>query len=517
MSEQSSEQSTEKSRSGLLDVHEAVVSYWRSDTGPVRAVAGVDLTVQPGEILGLVGETGCGKSSLARAIVGLVPLESGSIVFDGLPVGSLRRSSRPAGLRPLQMIFQDPSSSLNPRIRVGKQIENAVTLSTGSRKGRERARELLDQVGLPPTAAERFPHEFSGGQRQRISIARALAAEPRMIVADEPIAALDASAQAQIANLLVDLCRQLGLSLLFISHDLSIVRKIADNTAVMYLGRIVEKAPTAGPVGPPGSPLHQGADRSRAQGQCDRRTPRGATRRCAGSGLPASRVPVPPEMSDGDRQVPHRGPGGRHGASARRLLLAGRPPCCRPPGGGRTWHRNGEEHRMTTAWDYPGRRAALERRMHEQAVDLMFLPVSADLEYLTGLQRRVPAFGTVGYAHHWVAGALLAPGREPVFVLPRMITEFDLPEGVVGEVVTVNETDDGRAIMASVVGRFGEIGTLALGNRAWAESVIELTALCRPDRTVSAETLVNPLRRIKSSRRVGGDETGLRRRRLGHG
>jgi Xaa-Pro aminopeptidase len=154
---------------------------------------------------------------------------------------------------------------------------------------------------------------------------------------------------------------------------------------------------------------------------------------------------------------------------------------------------------MTTAWDYPGRRAALERRMQEQAVDLMFLPVSADLEYLTGLQRRVPAFGTVGYAHHWVAGALLAPGREPVFVLPRMITEFDLPEGVVGEVVTVNETDDGRAIMASVVGRFGEIGTLALGNRAWAESVIELTALCRPDRTVSAETLVNPLRRIKKA------------------
>lgn len=254
MSEQSSEQSTEKSRSGLLDVHEAVVSYWRSDTGPVRAVAGVDLTVQPGEILGLVGETGCGKSSLARAIVGLVPLESGSIVFDGLPVGSLRRSSRPAGLRPLQMIFQDPSSSLNPRIRVGQQIENAVTLSTGSRKGRERARELLDQVGLPPTAAERFPHEFSGGQRQRISIARALAAEPRMIVADEPIAALDASAQAQIANLLVDLCRQLGLSLLFISHDLSIVRKIADNTAVMYLGRIVEKAPTAALWDHPGHP-----------------------------------------------------------------------------------------------------------------------------------------------------------------------------------------------------------------------------------------------------------------------
>jgi Xaa-Pro aminopeptidase len=137
--------------------------------------------------------------------------------------------------------------------------------------------------------------------------------------------------------------------------------------------------------------------------------------------------------------------------------------------------------------------------MAELGVDLMFLPVSADLEYLTGLQRRVPAFGSVGYAHHWVAGALLAPGREPVFVLPRMITEFDLPEGVAGEVVTVNETDDGRAVMASVLGRFGPVGTLALGNRAWAESVVELTSLCRPERSISAESLVNPLRRIKSA------------------
>ena len=153
---------------------------------------------------------------------------------------------------------------------------------------------------------------------------------------------------------------------------------------------------------------------------------------------------------------------------------------------------------MSTAWDYAGRREALWTAMEADGVDLMFLPPSADLEYLTGLQRRVPAFGTVGYAHHWVAGALLAPGRDPVFVLPRMITEFDLPEGVVGEVVTVNETDDGRAIMAAVLGRFGEVGTLALGNRAWAQSVIELTALCRPTRSISAESLVNPLRRIKS-------------------
>jgi oligopeptide/dipeptide ABC transporter ATP-binding protein len=228
----------------LLEVRDVEVTYNRPGDLPVRAVAGVDLTVEPGEIVGLVGETGCGKSSLARAMVGIVAPESGQVLFDGKAVEPIGRRSRALPLRRLQMIFQDPSSSLNPRIRVGRQLANAVALSAdGHASGRD-VRTLLDQVGLPATAAERYPHEFSGGQRQRISIARTLATGPRLIVADEPIAALDASAQAQIANLLVSLCRELGLSLVFISHDLSIVRKIADTTAVMYLGKIVERAPT---------------------------------------------------------------------------------------------------------------------------------------------------------------------------------------------------------------------------------------------------------------------------------
>jgi Xaa-Pro aminopeptidase len=150
-------------------------------------------------------------------------------------------------------------------------------------------------------------------------------------------------------------------------------------------------------------------------------------------------------------------------------------------------------------FDYGARRAALAQRMAGAGIDMMFLPPSADLEYLTGLQRRVATFGNVGYAHHWVAGALFVPGAEPVFVLPRMITEFDLPEGVEGEVVTVNESDDGSAIMGSVLSRFGSIGTLAVGNRAWAQSVIEIGKLAAPGSVVSAELVMNAMRRIKTA------------------
>jgi Xaa-Pro aminopeptidase len=149
-------------------------------------------------------------------------------------------------------------------------------------------------------------------------------------------------------------------------------------------------------------------------------------------------------------------------------------------------------------FDYSARRTVLAERMTDAGIDLMFLPPSADLEYLTGMQRRVPTFGNVGYAHHWVAGALFAPGAEPVFVLPRMITAFDLPEGVEGEVVTVNESDDGSAMMRSVLGRFGTIGRLAVGNRAWAESVIEIGKLANPESVVSAEPVMNGMRRIKT-------------------
>ena len=239
----------------LLEMRRVQVSYHRPGHPPVTAVVGVDLDVPAGQVLGLVGETGCGKSTLARAMVGLLKPDEGTVLFEGEPVEPIGRRRRPARQRRLQMVYQDPASSLNPRLRIGAQIANAVTLaSAGSEDPSGRTSELLDQVGLPASAAERYPHEFSGGQRQRIAIARALAARPRLLVADEPIAALDASAQAQIANLLITLSRDLDLSLVFISHDLSIVRQVADVIAVMYLGKIVEYAPTAELWRAPGHP-----------------------------------------------------------------------------------------------------------------------------------------------------------------------------------------------------------------------------------------------------------------------
>lgn len=227
----------------LLDLRRVRVEYRREGTR-VRAVDGVDLRVGAGEIVGLVGESGCGKSSLGRAALGLEPLAGGSVSFRGEPVAPLHRARRPAALRRLQMVFQDPQASLNPRRTVGDLVADGVRLGGGSRAaGRARAVELIERVGLPAAAVTRYPHEFSGGQRQRIAIARTLAADPACIVADEPISALDASAQASIANLLSDLVRQTRIGLLLISHDLSVVRQVADRVAVMYLGRIVETGP----------------------------------------------------------------------------------------------------------------------------------------------------------------------------------------------------------------------------------------------------------------------------------
>ena len=222
-----------------LELTDVVVDYERRGGGQVRAVAGASLAVDAGQIVGLVGESGCGKSTLARAAVGLVQTAAGSVTFEGRDVTPLTRRARPPELVRLQLVFQNPYSSLNPRRKVGAQIADGLPA-----KAPGRVAELCELVGLPANAAGRFPHEFSGGQRQRIAIARALAASPSVIVLDEPLASLDASAQAQLANLLVELARELGLGLLLISHDLAIVRHVADAVSVMYLGVMVETGAT---------------------------------------------------------------------------------------------------------------------------------------------------------------------------------------------------------------------------------------------------------------------------------
>lgn len=229
----------------LLEVHDLDVVYRRQGVD-VHAVVGASLSLERGKITGLVGESGCGKSSLARAVVGLVKPAAGEIVFDGMPLSPLRRGARPPHETRLQMVFQNPYSSLNPRRTIGSQIADGLRRrDEGDRTVRRgRVGALLEQVGMAAGAAGRFPHQFSGGQRQRIAIARALAADPSVIVLDEPLSSLDASAQAQIANLLVGLARELDLALLLISHDLAIVRHVADDVSVMYLGTIVEEGST---------------------------------------------------------------------------------------------------------------------------------------------------------------------------------------------------------------------------------------------------------------------------------
>ncbi|MEQ9643059.1 MAG: ATP-binding cassette domain-containing protein [Alphaproteobacteria bacterium] len=213
----------------------------------VKAVDGIDFRIAKGETFSLVGESGCGKSTVARLIVGLYGASAGSILFEGVEIGAKGHGAARAQVQPrMQMIFQDPYASLNPRWRVGEiVVEPIVALRrAGGMDLRKRAGELLSQVGLSPLDAEKYPHEFSGGQRQRISIARALAGEPDFLVCDEPTSALDVSVQAQILNLMRDLQRQLGLTYLFISHDLAVVYHVSTHVGVMYLGRLVEWAET---------------------------------------------------------------------------------------------------------------------------------------------------------------------------------------------------------------------------------------------------------------------------------
>ncbi len=248
----------------LIEVEQLQVHFPVAD-GVVRAVDGVDLALHAGETLALVGESGCGKSTLARAIMGLVRPRSGTITFKGERLYTLDHPSRRAQCRNLQMIFQDPDASLNPRLTLASSVAEPLRLHgiPSGPKSPSRAEadaqvcELFRQVGLDPTMRNRYPHELSGGQRQRVCLARALALRPEVVVCDEAVSALDVSVQAQILNLLVDLQKELGLAYLFITHDLSVVRQIADRICVMYLGQIVEEGPAETLIDAPRHPYTQ--------------------------------------------------------------------------------------------------------------------------------------------------------------------------------------------------------------------------------------------------------------------
>jgi oligopeptide/dipeptide ABC transporter ATP-binding protein len=240
--------------SPLVEVRDLVKHFpikqgviFQRQIGAVKAVDGVSFDVMDGETLGIVGETGCGKSTTARLLVRLLDPTSGSIMFQGIDIAKASGGSLKELHRKVQIIFQDPYSSLNPRKTVGSIISDPFIIHgmyTGEGERKKQVQELMDRVGLNPEHYNRYPHEFSGGQRQRIGVARAIALEPQLLIADEPVSALDVSIQAQVLNLLRNLQREMGLTLVFIAHDLSVVRHMCDRVAVMYLGKVVELAPS---------------------------------------------------------------------------------------------------------------------------------------------------------------------------------------------------------------------------------------------------------------------------------
>lgn len=229
---------------------------FRKQTGTVKAVDGVSLSLHRGEVVGLVGESGCGKSTLARTIMQLLPATGGRVIFNGRDLTGATAAEIQIARRGMQMVFQDPFASLNPRLTVFSTLAEPLRVHNvcPPHEVPTRVEHLMEIVGLSPQGLRKYPHEFSGGQRQRIAIARALALEPQLIIADEPVSALDVSIQAQILNLLARLVREMNLSLLFIAHDLSVVKHISDRVAVMYLGKIVECGPATDVIERPSHP-----------------------------------------------------------------------------------------------------------------------------------------------------------------------------------------------------------------------------------------------------------------------
>jgi len=229
-------------KGALLEVEALSKHFPLKGGGRVHALNGVSLVQARGETIGIVGESGCGKSTLARAVLRLIEPTAGRVRFEGEDLGTLSGRALRRRRRDMQIVFQDPYAALDPRVRIGATLEEPLIIhELGGRRARQdKVRELLTLVGLPQAAAARYPHEFSGGQRQRIGIARAIAVDPRLLVLDEPVSALDVSIRSQILNLLVELRERLGLSYLFISHDLAVIRYISERVAVMYLGQIVE-------------------------------------------------------------------------------------------------------------------------------------------------------------------------------------------------------------------------------------------------------------------------------------